>query len=225
VLALLFVANVGVFVALWLGGGGVQDIHDSATFLVGLGRISGLLGAYLVLVELLLIGVSLRTRWHAWNGRVCLALLVAHAVLVTWGYTIGDRISLPAEIGRLWSGYPGVITATAGLVILIAVVATSVVAVRRRMRYETWYFIHLYAYLGVALAFSHQLATGTDFVGDATARAYWTALYVATLAAIVIFRLGLPLARSVRHDLRVARVLEEGPEVTSIEIEGRGLSG
>ena len=50
---------------------------------------------------------------------------------------------------------------------------------RRRLRYETWYFVHLYAYLGVALAFSHQLATGTDFVGDPAARAYWTALYVA----------------------------------------------
>jgi ferredoxin-NADP reductase len=39
----------------------------------------------------------------------------------------------------------------------------------------------------------------------------------------VIFRLGVPLVRSVWHDLRVARVLEEGPTVTSIEIEGRRL--
>ena len=54
-LALLFLANAGVVVALWLGGGGLQDIHDSASLLVGLGRISGLLGAYLVLVELLLL--------------------------------------------------------------------------------------------------------------------------------------------------------------------------
>ena len=232
-LALLFLANAGVVVALWLGGGGLQDIHDSASFLVGLGRISGLLGAYLVLVELLLLarlpllerllGFERLTRWHAWNGRVCLTLLVTHAVLVTWGYTIGDRISLPSEIGRLWNGYPGVITATAGLVILIGVVVTSVVAVRRRLRYETWYFVHLYAYLGVALAFSHQLATGTDFVGDPAARAYWTALYIATLGALVIFRLGVPLVRSAWHDLRVARVLEEGPTVTSIEIEGRRL--
>ena len=154
-----------------------------------------LLLARLPLLERLL-GFERLTRWHAWNGRVGLTLLVSHAVLVTAGYTIGDRISLPSEIGRLWSGYPGVITATAGLVILIGVVVTSVVAVRRRLRYETWYFVHLYAYLGVALAFSHQLATGTDFVGDPAARAYWTALYVVTLGALVVFRLGVPLARS-----------------------------
>ena len=170
-----------------------------------------------------LIGFERLTVWHARNGRAALTLLVAHAVLITAGYTVGDKISLPSEIGRLWSGYPGVITATAGLVILIGVVVTSVVAVRRRLRYETWYFVHLYAYLGVALAFSHQLATGTDFVGDPAARAYWTALYVVTLGALVVFRLGIPVARSAWHGLRVARVREEAPGVTTIEIEGRRL--
>ena len=70
------------------------------------------------------------------------------------------------------------ITAIAGLALLVAVVVTSAVAVRRRLRYETWYFVHLYAYLAVALAFSHQLATGTDFVAPPGARAYWYALYV-----------------------------------------------
>ena len=45
--------------------------------------------------------------------------------------------------------------------------------VRRRLRYETWYFVHLYTYLAIALAFSHQIATGREFVGDPAARAYW----------------------------------------------------
>ena len=163
--------------------------HDTASLLVGLGRVSGLLGAYLVLVELLLLarlpllervaGFDRLTAWHRRIGRACLTLLLAHAALVTAGYTIGDRISLPAEVDRLWTGYPGVITATAGLVLLVGVVVTSLAIVRRRLRYETWYFVHLYAYLGVALAFSHQLATGTDFVGKPVARAYWVALYLA----------------------------------------------
>ena len=112
------------------------------------------------------------------------------------------------------------ITATAGLALLIAVVVTSLVIVRRRLRYETWYFVHLYAYLGIALAFSHQLATGTDFVGHPTARAFWYALYLATLGALVAFRLVLPLARSALHRLRVERVIEEGPGVVSLEIGG-----
>ena len=34
----------------------------------------------------------------------------------------------------------------------------SITIARRRLAYETWYFVHLYAYLGVVLAFSHQIA-------------------------------------------------------------------
>ena len=216
-------------VALW-GTGGVRDVHDTASLLTGLGRVSGLLGAYLVLVQLLLlarlplldrlIGFDRLTAWHRRNGFAALALLLAHAALITAGYTLGDRISLWAQVERLITGYPGVITAVAGLAALIAVTLTSVVIVRRRLRYETWYFVHLYAYLAVALAFSHQLATGSDFVGEPLARAYWYALYGGTLATLVTFRLGVPLARSAWHRLRVERVVEEGPGVISIEVGG-----
>ena len=95
--------------------------------------------------------------------------------------------------------------------------------VRRRLRYETWYFVHLYTYLAIALAFSHQIATGREFVGDPAARAYWQGLYLATLAAVVVFRLGVPAVRNARHRLRVERVIEEAPGVVSLEIGGARL--
>jgi predicted ferric reductase len=230
--AALAAGNAAVVVGLW-GPGGARDIHDTAGLLTGLGRLTGLLGAYLVLLQLLLLarlpvlerllGFDRLTRWHRRNGFACLALLLLHAALVTAGYTVGDGTSLPAQVDRLITGYPGVITAIAGLAALIAVTVTSVVIVRRRLRYETWYFVHLYAYLGVALAFSHQLATGSDFVGDPAARAYWYALYALTLGALVVFRLGVPLVRSVRHRLRVERVVDEAPGVVSLEIGGQHL--
>ena len=226
--AALALGNAVVVVGLW-GPAGVRDIHDTASLLTGLGRVTGLLGAYLALVQLLLMaripGLNLDrlVRVHRWNGFACLALVLAHVVLIVAGYTLGDRISLWDEIARLISGYPGVITAVAGLAALLAVTVTSIVIVRRRLRYETWYFVHLYAYLGVALAFSHQLATGSEFVGRPGARAYWYALYGLTLGALVIFRLGLPLWRSARHRLQVIRVIDEAPGVVSLEIGGRHL--
>jgi predicted ferric reductase len=231
-LALLALVNAGVVVSLWLAG--PDDVHDLSSGLASIGRLAGLLGAYLVLVELLLLariplleriyGFERLTAAHRVNGRVAISLLLAHAALITAGYTIGDRTSLPAQVARLITGYPGVITASAGLALLVAVVVTSIVAVRRRLRYETWYFVHLYAYLGVALAFSHQLATGTDFLGRPAARTYWTALYVVTLGALVAFRILLPLARSLLvHRLRVERVVEEAPGVVSLEFGGRRL--
>jgi predicted ferric reductase len=229
VLVLLAAANAAIVVLLW-GPGGVRDIHDAGSLLTGLGRVTGLLGAYVVLLQLLLlarlpvldrlVGFDRLVAWHRIGGFAVVALLGSHAVLITTGYTLGDRISLPDEIARLITGYPGVITAVAGLALLIGVAVTSAVAVRRRLRYETWYFIHLYAYLGVALAFSHQLATGSDFVGEPAARAYWYGLYAFTLVTLVTFRLGVPLARTARHRLRVARVVEEAPGVVSIEIGG-----
>jgi predicted ferric reductase len=229
-LALVMAANALFVVALWLTAGGLDDIHDAATLLTGAGRVTGLLGAYVVLVELLLlarlpvlerlVGFDRLAAWHRVNGIGALALLVAHTLLITAGYTLGDRISLPAEVSRLISGYPGVITATAGLVVLIGVVVSSLAFVRRRLRYETWHFLHLYAYLAVALAFSHQLATGTEFVGRPLARAYWYALYLVTLGTLVAFRVAAPLVRSLRHRLRVANVIEEAPGVVSLEIAG-----
>ena len=228
-LALLVLANAAAVVALWWRGG-IDDIHDTAGLLTGLGRLTGLLGAYLALLQLLLlarlpvlerlVGFDRLTVHHRRNGAACLTLLLAHTALITAGYTIGDRIPLTAEISRLIRGYPGVITATAGLVLLIAVTLTSVAVARRRLRYETWYFVHLYAYLGIALAFSHQLATGTEFVGKPGARAYWIALYLVTLGTLLVFRLGIPLVRSAYHRLRVERVLEVAPGVTSLEIGG-----
>ena len=123
-LALLFAGNAAAVVALWAVGG-IADIDDTASLLTGLGRVTGLLGAYLVLVQVVLlarlpvldrlVGLQRLVGWHRWNGFAALGLLVAHTVLVTVGYTLGDDISLTAEISRLIDGYPGVITATAGL--------------------------------------------------------------------------------------------------------------
>jgi predicted ferric reductase len=232
-LLLLAAANAAAIVFLWWHHGGISDVHDGSTLLTTAGRLSGLLGAASALAQVVLlarlpalerrVGFDRLTVWHRRNGKACLGLLLAHAVLVTAGYTLGDRISLPAEIARLVGGYPGVITALAALVILAGVVVTSLVAVRRRLRYETWWFVHLYAYLAIALAFSHQIATGTAFVGDAAARAYWTALYLGVLAVLVGCRLLWPVARSAWHGLRVERVVEEAPGVVSVEIGGRAL--
>ena len=60
--------------------------------------------------------------------------------------------------------------ATVSLGLLLAVAITSMRLARRSMSYETWYGIHLYAYLAIALGFAHQLVVGTDFVDDPIAR-------------------------------------------------------
>jgi predicted ferric reductase len=231
-LSLLVAANAVAVVGLWWRQGGLSDMDDLAGTLTSLGRVTGLLGAYLALVELLLLarvpvvdglGLDRVGTLHRWNGTSCLALIVAHTVLVTAGYAVADDVGVAREAADLLSDYSGVLLATVALGLLITVVVSSAVAVRRRLGYRTWHALHLLVYAAIALAFSHQLATGQEFQRQPVARAYWWALYGATLAAILAFRLVVPIARSLRHRLRVERVVPEAPGVVSIEIGGRDL--
>jgi ferredoxin-NADP reductase len=92
------------------------------------------------------------------------------------------------------------------------------------MRYETWYYLHFYTYLAMALAFSHQFATGADFMTDRAARVAWSALYLAVAAAILWYRFAVPVRQALRHRLQVAAVRHEAPGVVSILITGRHLA-
>jgi len=228
----LVAANAVAVAGLWWRQRGIGEVHDVAGLLTSLGRLTGLLGALLALVQLLLLAripildtVPLErvAAWHRRNGIACLALLVAHTVLIAIGYALADRVSLARETSDLLGDYPGVALATIGLGLLVAVVVTSVVAVRRRLGHRVWHGIHLTVYVAIALAFSHQLATGHEFVDQPVATAYWWPPYAATAAALLAFRVVLPVARSVRHRLRVARVVPEAPGVVSLEISGERL--
>jgi len=227
--------NAALIVWLWVHGGNLSDDLSTGELLTSLGRITGLLGAYSALLQLLLlarlpwverlVGFDRLTVWHRWNGHACLDLVLAHVVLSVWGYALMDRLSLPKELSTMLGGgiYPGMITATIGTAVLIAVVVSSVVIVRRRLRYEAWYAVHLAAYAAIALAWFHQIPTGNELAFDQIAADYWRALYVGTLGAVVGFRLVAPLAKSLRHRLRVAEVVPEGPGVVSLHITGRRL--
>jgi predicted ferric reductase len=235
VLRALGVANVVLITVLWLRAGGVDDVHSSAEALSSAGRLAALWGAYLSLVAVVLlarvpvlervVGFGHLTVWHRYAACGCLVLLLAHTMLTTAGLTLGDRTSVPTEVARLISEYPGVLPATAGLVLLVAVALISSRPLRRRLPYEAWYLAHLYTYLAIALAFSHQIATGKDFVGNPAARVYWITLYLFTLGTLVLFRVVRPINLAATHRLRVKRVVDEAPGVVSIEICGRRLDG
>jgi predicted ferric reductase len=227
-------ANAVAIVWLWVHGGNVTAASTGEIF-TSVGRITGLLAAYLALLQVILlarlpalersVGFDRLTVWHRWNGHLCIDLVIAHVVFTVWGYSLMDKFTIGKEISTMLGGgiYPGMITATIGTAMLLAVVATSVVIVKRRLSYEWWYAVHLLAYAGIALSWFHEIPTGNELVLDEAAADYWRALYVATLAILVAFRLVVPLAQLVRYRLRVADVVEEGPSVVSIRIVGRNL--
>src|SRR5918912_2372318 len=128
-LAVLVAANAVAVVGLWWRQRGIAEIHDLAGLLTSLGRVTGMLGALLALVQLLLVArvpvldeVALDrvNGWHRRNGIACLALLAAHTVLIAAGYALDDGASPAREAARLLTDYSGVALATIGLELLLA---------------------------------------------------------------------------------------------------------
>ncbi len=230
---LAFAANAAAVVWLWVHGGGVSAVHGTGDLLTSVGRVTGLVGTYLALVQLLLlaripwlerlVGFDRLTVWHRRNGKACLLLLLVHTVLITVGYALVDGVSVGSETTRLLDSYPGIVTATIGTAVLVIVVISSLIIVRRRLPYEGWYALHLATYAGIALAYAHQLPTGNEFAANPAQRDYWIALYVATLVLLGAYRVARPAIRGLRHRLRVESVTVEGPGVVSVRIVGRQL--
>ncbi|MEH0846140.1 ferredoxin reductase family protein [Micromonospora sp. CPCC 205711] len=230
----LAVLSLLVVTALWTADRGVQELVSGlATGLTSAGRLTGLLSADLMLIQVVLMarvplierrfGQDRIARWHRLAGFTSFHLLLAHVVLTTLGYAGTARENVLTETWLLVTGYPGMLLATAALALLALVVVTSIRAARRRLRYESWHLLHLYAYLGIGLALPHQLWTGADFVASAAARAYWWTAYLVALGSVLVFRLGVPAWRTLRHRVEVSAVVPEAPGITSVWLRGRRL--
>jgi hypothetical protein len=135
VLWLVAAANGGVVVWLWVHGGGISAVHSASDAWTSAGRLTGLLAVYPALVQVLLlarlpvlerlVGFDRLTVWHRVNGKVCLAFVLAHVIAITIGYTGLDGVRLSVEISRLLTLYPGMVAATVGTGIMLAVVGAS----------------------------------------------------------------------------------------------------
>lgn len=223
-----------VVIALWLTGRGVQLLSAGpADLLTSLGRLSGLVAADLLLVQVFLMarvpmversyGQDELARRHRLVGFWSFNLLMVHVVLILGGYTLRDHNNLLRETWDVVTTYGGMLLAAAGSVALTVVVVTSVRTARRALRYESWHLLHLYAYVGVGLSVPHEIWTGADFTTSALARVYWWSVYAVALAAILLYRVALPVWRTLRHGLTVREVVREGPGVVTVLLSGRGL--
>jgi predicted ferric reductase len=225
--------NAVLIVGMWVRHGGLQLLGSTSANVTALGELTALLGTYAALVQIVLMsrspwlerrfGMDHLAHWHRWLGFSTVVLICAHVVLSTVGYALGVGRSVAAEAWTLLTTYPYVLMATVATVMLIVIAITSMRMARRRLNYETWQFIHLYGYLAIALAFGHELAVGTDLSSDVVARVYWVALYAAVMVCVLAFRVGAPLRMTIRHGLRIASIVPEGPGVVSIYLTGRRL--
>ena len=233
-LTVIVYISVAAALALFVADGGIQKYFTSWSQVpTGLGIVAGLVGSDLMLVMLLLsarlpvidrtFGHDAALATHRKLGKPVFYWIIAHMVLLLIGYGILDGVNIVAEAVSLWNTVPDMWMAFVGTAALIAVVVTSLVIVRRKLAYQFWLAVHFLAYAAVLAALPHQFSTGMMFADGTWARWYWIALYVGTLAAITIFRILVPVAKSLRHKLRVVDVVVEAPGVLSVVMSGRHL--
>lgn len=235
--------RLGAGLLLWLGlllvtywwdrDGGLADLTGWRSGLTSVGRLTGLWAADLLLVQVLLMsrlppleqafGRERLTRIHRVVGFLSVDLMAVHVVTILLGYAGGRLAPLPATTWELITTSGGILLSVAGTACLVMVAVTSVKMARRRLRYESWHLLHLYAYLGVGLALPHQLWTGQQFLASRAATIYWWTLWAAAAGAILLWRIGLPSLRSLRHGLRVTSVVRESSDVVSVYLTGRAL--
>ncbi|NMM33328.1 MAG: ferredoxin reductase family protein [Phycicoccus sp.] len=222
-----------VVVALWVAGGGLQDLASVGSGLTSVGRLTGLVAADLLLIQVLLMariplvektyGQDELARRHRLVGFWSFNLMVVHVVAITLGYAATSPKGLWGTIVDFVVNYPGMLLAVAGTAALVMVTVTSIKAARSRLRYESWHLLHLYAYLGVGLALPHQLWTGKEFLTSPVATIYWWTLWAAAAGSVLFWRVGQPLRLSLRHRLVVQEVRAESPTVTTVVMSGRDL--
>ena len=226
------IASVVFVVGLWIRNQGLASLTTVDTAIGSLGLLTGLVAADLMVLQVVLLaripwverswGHDLLTRRHRWIGFTSFWLMTAHVVLFAVQRVTRDPAAALDQLWALFVTDSWMLFATVGTILLIMVVVTSIRAARRRLRYESWHLLHLYAYLGIAFSFPHMLSDGADF-HEPWARAYWWTLYLFAAGVTVVYRLAWPAWRSVYHRLRVAEVRAEASGTFSVALRGHRL--
>jgi predicted ferric reductase len=195
-------------------------------------KFFGLHAALIMMLQLTLVarlpwldrrlGMDRLTAWHRWVGFGLFWTILTHANLVVFGYSrLGG-----ASFGQTFLDLAGVTASLLGMcaaAIIVVIAASSMRWARRRMSYETWHALHFCLYAAIALALTHQFLEGTTFKSSTVANVYWWTLWAFVVGSLIIGRIVVPLWRNSYHQFRVAAVVPEADNVTSVHVTGRHL--
>lgn len=234
--AVLLVALAGSFVmavALFFANGGATQFDDVADTLVSIGILAALTATNALLMMLLLaarvpaidrvLGQARATSLHAKLGEWVVLGLVLHASFVLVGYAMLDNVGLVAEFAYLWGDSTNFVLAVVAMGAIAAVAVTSFAVVRKVLPYEAWRVVHLLSYAAIGLAIPHMFSMSGLLAAGSWRRTYWVSLLVVTGALLVWFRLLVPVVSSLRHRVRVERVVRLDADTFHIELVGRHL--
>jgi predicted ferric reductase len=210
-----------------------SDISSVYSAIATISRVAALIGTFFAIVGIFLVsripwvergvGHDRLVTWHRKLGPWSLYLVGAHVLFIVLSFAGQDNVMLAVELWRMLNSFEWMWPALAGFVLMVMAGVTSYKKARAKMSYETWWIIHIYTYVAIAASFMHQILNGQMFVNHPLNRFYWTTLYVLMAGSIIVYRFGIPIVRSLRHNLVVEKVVVEGPGIISIIMKGRKL--
>ena len=211
-------------------------LHDWSwpyPLITSLSRICAMSGTYLALVGLVMVsriawiekavGHDRLVLWHRKLGPYTLFLIGFHVLFVSVAYAGNDGSRIGHELWHFTWTYDWMLPATVGFFFFLLAGITSYKKVRAKMSYETWWTIHLYTYLAIALSFMHQIRTGPMFMFHPISKWYWIGLYLISAGIVLYWRFAIPIYRYFRHELRIHKIVDEGANMVSVIMRGRDL--
>jgi len=208
-------------------------MQGSANALLAIARLFGLIAVVGVLTQFILIGrevwieqlfgLDKLSRVHHIIGQVTYFFIILHPTLVIYAYSLlrhKNYIQQELEILNTFKDTP---LALFGVILFTVVVGLSIYIVRKRLKYETWYYVHLLNYLAVASVWGHQLANGEDFLSQPIFVKYWYALYIFVFGNFLISRFIRPAILFYKHRFYIENLVSETQDTTSVYINGKEM--
>ncbi len=227
----------------WWETSGIRIHRGTTAVLLAFGRLSGLMLASMILLQVLHMG---RARWlegafgldqlarlHRRNGKWLTIFLIAHPLLLVLAYKRSSGLTFLAQFLKFQVSFEDVLNATIAACLLGFVIAYSVLMSRRKWDFEKWYWAHLSVYIAILLSFGHQNGVGTDFLGASPVlerfpdltwfTLYWYFAYAFIFTSLAWYRFISPLKLFYTHRFSIQKLTQETPDVWSVYITGNNI--
>lgn len=221
-------------VGLWILGSSELLSVGLSEALLSIGRLLGLLATFFALTQFMLMG---RVAWieqsfgldrlanfHRFNGYMAITLILLHPVFIVTSYSIASGQNYIEQYISTVRDTPFVWLALISQILFVLVVGSSIYIARKRMKFETWYYVHLMVYGAIILVPFHQFVSSPELAGSVFGMYFWLALYGFVALNILIWRFGLLIFNYFRFDFRVVDVVAETATTTSVYIKARNVS-
>jgi predicted ferric reductase len=229
----LYFLNLAIILYYWWSGSALLTLHSPSNIVLSLGKLAGLLAAFFILMQFVLMGratwleqlfgLDKLARVHQQNGKYSICFILLHPILITIAYAASSKMSIIDQFLTFMFEYDDLLKAGIAVLFFCIVVVSSIYTARLKLKFETWYYIHLITYIAVLFAWGHQLVYGEDFLGSPIFTGYWYLLYIAVFGNVLLFRFLTPLYNFYKYRFALDHIIPETDTVNSVYITGRNL--